>query len=170
MDCEINMILHIQKQNCKKNAWEEVEKNIGIIFPEDYKEFIDCYGEGSINEFLWILSPFSENQNLNSVHKFKEMEESYNSMKEEFPEDFKFEFYGRQNGLFPWGITDNGDELFWNYNDDTIEIVVYASRYVKYVIYAMNMKEFLCNLLKKDIICPVFPDDFILDSNYYVMI
>ena len=48
----------------QKNAWEEIEKKIGIIFPEDYNRFIDFHGEGGINEFLWILSPFSENENL----------------------------------------------------------------------------------------------------------
>lgn len=170
MDYDINMILPLQKENCKKNSWEEVEKRIGITFPEDYKEFIDSYGEGSINEFLWVLSPFCKNENLNSIKRFKVMQESYNSIKKEFPEDFLFEFYYGQNGLFPWGITDNGDELFWNYKDDTIDIIVYASRYTEYVTYAMSMEEFLCNLLKKDIICSIFPDDFILDSNYYVTV
>ena len=44
------------------------------------------------------------------------------------------EFYNDKKGLFPWGITENGDELFWNFiGDDSIEIV-----------------------------CPIFPDDFIL--------
>ena len=49
------------------------------------------------------------------------------------------EFYNGKIGLFPWGITENGDELFWNFiGDDSIEIV-----------------------------CPIFPDDFILEENYY---
>jgi len=118
MDYDISRILHFQKENYKEYSWEEVEKRIGIVFPED----------------------------------------------------FLFEFYYGQNGLFPWGITDNGDELFWNYKDDTIEIIVYSSRYTEYVTYAMCMEKFLCNLLKKDIICSIFPDDFVLDSNYYVTI
>lgn len=49
------------------------------------------------------------------------------------------EFYNDKKGLFPWGITENGDELFWNFiGDDSIEIV-----------------------------CSIFPDDFILEENYY---
>ncbi|MBD5135547.1 MAG: SMI1/KNR4 family protein [Lachnospiraceae bacterium] len=56
MNYDINMILPFQKENCKENSWEEVEKRIGIIFPEDYKEFIDSYGEGSINEFFMDIA------------------------------------------------------------------------------------------------------------------
>lgn len=167
MDYNINRLLPIQQRKNKKNSWEEVEKKIGIIFPEDYKLFIDSYGEGGINEFLWILSPFSENENLNSIEKFKLMQEAYISMQREFPEQFLFDFYNGKSGLFPWGITDNGDELFWNFKGDTLEIVVYESRYARNMSYIMGMEEFLCKLLKKEIECPIFPDDFTLESNYY---
>lgn len=146
---------------------ERCRKKLGITFPMDYKMFIDSYGEGSINEFLWILSPFSENENLNSIEKYKVMEDAYSSMKNEFPEQFSFDFYNGKIGLFPWGITDNGDELFWNFTDDIIELVVYESRYVSNISYTMSMEEFLYKLLRKEIVCPIFPDDFILEENYY---
>ena len=64
---------------------------------------------------MWILSPFSENENLNSIEKFNVMKDAYISMQSEFPEQFSFDFYNGKIGLFLWGITDNGDELFWNY-------------------------------------------------------
>lgn len=167
MDYNINKLLPLQQEKSKKNSWAEVEKKMGITFPEDYKLFIDSYGEGAINEFLWILSPFSENENLNSIEKFKLMRDAYISMQIEFPEHFPFDFYNGKSGLFPWGITDNGDELFWNFKCDTLEIVVYESRYAGNMSYTMGMEEFLCKLLKKEIECPIFPDDFILESNYY---
>ena len=167
MDYNINRFLPIKQGMRKKNPWEEVEKKIGITFPEDYKLFIDSYGEGGINGFLWILSPFSENENLNSIEKFKLMQDAYINMQGEFPEQFSFDFYNGKRGLFPWGITDNGDELFWNFKGDILEIVVYESRYARNMSYIMGMEEFLCKLLKKEIECPIFPDDFILESNYY---
>ena len=167
MDYNINEFLPIQQGKSKKNLWEEVENKLGLTFPEDYKMFIDLYGEGGINEFLWILSPFCENENLNSMEKFKLMQDAYISMKSEFPEQFSFDFYNGKSGLFPWGITDNGDELFWNFKGDTLEIVVYESRYESNMSYIMGMEEFLCKLLKKEIVCPIFPDDFILEKNYY---
>ena len=167
MNCDINEFLPIRQGEFKKNAWEEIEKKIGIIFPEDYKRFIDFHGEGGINDFLWILSPFSENENLNSTEKFKVMKDAYISMQSEFPEQFSIDFYNGKTGLFPWGITDNGDELFWNYKGDIVEIIVYESRYANNMSYIMSMEEFLCGLLSKEIVCPIFPDDFILEKNYY---
>lgn len=44
-------------------------KNLGMILPLDYKKFINKYGTGSINDFIWILNPFSENENLNLIKK-----------------------------------------------------------------------------------------------------
>lgn len=167
MNYDINEFLPIRQGECKKNAWEEIEKKIGIIFPEDYKLFIDFHGEGGINEFLWILSPFSENESLNSIEKFNVMKDAYISMQSEFPEQFSFDFYNGKTGLFPWGITDNGDELFWNYKEDVVEIVVYESRYANNISYMMSMEDFLCGLLTKEIVCPIFPDNFILEKNYY---
>lgn len=154
------------KENVKKRMGRIREK-IGITFPEDYKTFIDSHGEGGINEFLWILSPFSENENLNSIEKFKVMKDAYISMQSKFPEQFSYDFYNGIKGLFPWGITDNGDELFWNFKGDIVELVVYESRYASNMSYIMSMEEFLYKLLKKEIVCPIFPDDFILEKNYY---
>lgn len=168
MKYDIYQILNTQFGNFIKNPWKKVENEIGICFPEDYKMFIDSYGSGEINEFLWILSPFSKNENLNCINRFKVMKESYYSMKEEFPEYFLLNFFDGKNGLFPWGITENGDELFWNFIDDNIEIIVYASRYSLHEKYLMTMQEFLCKLLRKEVVCSIFPDDFILDYNYYI--
>lgn len=54
------------------------------------------------------------------------MKDAYISMQSEFPEQFSFDFYNGKTGLFPWGITDNGDELFWNYKRDSMS---YFSRW-----------------------------------------
>lgn len=163
----INDFVQLTQNNSNKNLWEEVEEKNSIIFPKDYKTFIDLYGVGGFNEFLWILSPFCDNENLNSIEKFKLTQEAYNCMKNEFPEQFLYKFYNGKEGLFPWGITENGDELFWNYKKDTIEIVIFEARYISCVRYSMGTEEFLCKLLNKEIVCSIFPDDFVLESNYY---
>lgn len=46
MEYDINKILSIQQGNVRKNSWGEMENRVGIIFPKDYKSFIDSYGEG----------------------------------------------------------------------------------------------------------------------------
>ena len=48
-----------------EKAWHDFEKNIGIIFPKDYKELIGTYGTGGIGDFIWFLTPFEEDDNIN---------------------------------------------------------------------------------------------------------
>lgn len=45
------------KQTSNDYDWKRVEDMFDIQFPIDYKLFINIYGEGAINDFLWILSP-----------------------------------------------------------------------------------------------------------------
>ena len=75
--------------------------------------------------------------------------------------------YNGKIGLFPWGTTANGDELFWKFKGDIIELVVYESRYASNMSNAMSMEDFLCTLLRKEIVCQIFPEEFIQEENYY---
>lgn len=166
MDYEFSKILVIEVRN-NNNDWDTVEQELKIKFPNDYKKFIDLYGEGAINDFLWILSPFSEYENLNTKVKIKEMYEAYKILKNDYPELCEFEFYNDEVGIFPWGITDNGDELYWYFSKKETSIVVIESRFSNKKIYDMSMTEFLYSLVDKRIICTIFPDDFIGNENYY---
>lgn len=167
MRYDIKEVLPISTTKVKNSLWNEIEEKLGFDFPQDYKKFIDTYGEGAINGFLWILSPFSKNVYLNSIEKFKVMGEAFNSLKADFPKYFSVHMFNGKNGLFPWGITDNGDELFWDYENENMEIIVFASRYSESIKYPMTMEEFLGKLLEKEIACSIFPEDFVLDNNYY---
>lgn len=163
---KLESILSLEKITIDYN-WEGVEDMFNIQFPIDYKLFINNYGEGGINDFLWILSPFSECENLNTVNKFNEIKYAYKVMKKELPEICEYEFWDNGKGLFPWGITDNGDELFWNYTENSIEIVIFSSRYADKQVYCCGVVEFLTELLEKERKCSFFPDDFIREENYY---
>ena len=95
------------------------------------------------------------------------MKNAYDYMKNEDSEQFFLNFYEGEYGIFPWAVTDNGDELYWNVKEDGIEIIIYASRYSDIEVFNMSTTEFLYKLLSKDLICSIFPDDFLIDSNYY---
>lgn len=166
----ISDILKCDNHSNSNHSWNSIESEIGIVFPEDYKWFIDKYGVGAVNDFLWVISPFCENENLNSLRLFKLMKDSYEYVKHDNPEEFTFEFYCNGQGLFPWGITENGDELYWCFEEERVEIVVFAARYTLIKRYSMSMEEFLSNILTKAIKCEAFPDDFVLDRNYYSLL
>ncbi len=150
--------------------WEMIEKEKNIIFPDDYKWFLEYYGGGSINDFLWIFSPVCSNPNLNSLDQFTNMKKSYDYMINGKFIDYEYVFYDNCIGLFPWGITDNGDELYWNFLNDRIEIVIIGSGYADVLSYQMNMTDFLSGLLTRKIECNLFPDDFVLEKNYYTAV
>ena len=54
----INKLKNIIKPNndlldkYTKEKWDEIELILGIKLPTDYKQFINTYGVGSINDFL----------------------------------------------------------------------------------------------------------------------
>ena len=44
--------------------WPEVERRLGTRLPADYKLLIASYGEGSFDDFIWVLLPTTINPNL----------------------------------------------------------------------------------------------------------
>lgn len=170
MDYRIKDILLNKTKFIPVYNWKDVENEYNIVFPEDYKWFLQTYGVGSINDFLWVFSPICDNLNLNSFEQFKRMKNSYEIMKSDKLIELEYSFYNKGVGLFPWGITDNGDELYLNYLNDRIEIVVLASRYTDVMSFEMNITDFLSGVLTKEIECAIFPDDFVLKNNFYYSI
>lgn len=59
MDYLLENVMFIESKKNENSKWDIIENKMNFKFPQDYKEFIDIYGEGGINGFLWILSPFS---------------------------------------------------------------------------------------------------------------
>lgn len=167
MDYKIKDILLNNANIVPNYKWEIIENDNNIVFPEDYKWFLENYGVGSINDFLWVFSPICDNLNLNSFEQYKIMKKSYELMINSKLIEYDYSFYDNGIGLFPWGITDNGDELYWNYLNGGTEIVIFASRYADILSCKLNMTDFLSGVLTKKIEFDLFPNDFVLDNNYY---
>ena len=58
MDYKIKDILFNNLNIVTNYNWEIIENENNIVFPEDYKWFLENYGAGSINGFLWVFSRF----------------------------------------------------------------------------------------------------------------
>ena len=157
---------------CSKGAFIDTEQQIGTSLPSDYKEFISHYGLGSIDDFIWILNPFTENKNLNFLIKKEEILNSYKLLKKEFPNDYIHEIYPNDNGLLPFGLTDNGDELFWlvRGEPDNWKVVVYRTRSEEYIKYDFTLIEFIHKIITREINCGIFPDDFPNQNPFFSVI
>lgn len=155
-----------------EDEWTKFESSYGIKFPKDYKMIINEYGTGSINNFLWILNPFDSDENINYSEKAKVMLDTYLEVKEIFPEDYEYSVYPEKEGLLPWGFTDNGDELYWQTNEqlDSWRIVIYESASSVSYTYDMCLTEFLYKLFRREIECPAFPTSLFEEEASFVAV
>ncbi len=142
--------------------WEKAENELGIELPLDYKEFVNHYGVGGIDDFLWIYTPYSNNENFDLLKQIEVINNAYLDMKKEYPEDFTFDVFPKVGGLLPFGGTENGDVLYWLTGGDNKHwsIVVYDDRHSEYFEYNKSTTDFLYELLTKKLVCPIFPQKF----------
>jgi len=155
-----------------KEQWGEFFGALGTELPTDYVKFIGIYGTGGIDNFLWILTPFVNDENVNYLGRQKEMKDSYIQSKKNFPQYYKHDVYPSSGGILPWAYTDNGDELYWltDGKPDEWKIVVYESRSPENYTYSLTMVEFLYQIITKELICNAFPDDFPSNETTFVSV
>lgn len=153
-----------------EGGWEPVEAKLGIELPEDYKEFVSTYGTGAVDNFLWVLNPFSQNKNLNLLNQVKVNLDALRQLCIDSNIRIPYEIYPDVNGLFPWAITDNGDSLYWLTKSFPSNrwIVVGDSAAFQWREFKLSTAEFLALLVTKELVVDIFPDDFPSDAPEFV--
>lgn len=153
-----------------KQHWNKIERKLGTKLPYDYKAFINEFGTGSIDEFIWILTPFDDDEYVNFFKKGELIKEAYKSSKLSSPDYFKHNIFPEKSGLIPWGYTENGDELYWltSYDEHQWKVIVYTSRTSDYYQYEMGMVEFIFSIISKKLVCPAFPDNFLDETSQFI--
>jgi len=155
-------ILPTPKREYGEIDWCELESYLKTSLPQEYKQFVSTYGPGGIDGFIWFYGPFENHSNINFREQVNSGLAVYKEMKQKFPDLYQFDLFPKVGGLLPFGITDNGDTLYWltNGEPDNWSIVVHDVRSPEYEIYDIKFTSFLILLLNKDIECKIFPDDF----------
>jgi hypothetical protein len=139
-----------------------LEASMNINLPDDYKRLVCNYGSGSWKEFLWVLNPFASNRNLNLGEQAQRQLDAERTIKKSSPRDMPFALHPEPGGLFPWGLTDNGDRLFWltEGNPNSWPTIVYESRGPEFDRHEINCCTFLRTWISGELQVKVFPDDF----------
>lgn len=141
--------------------WAAAELTVSGRFPEDYKLLIDRYGTGCFDEFLWVLSPFSDNAHLNIVQRSKSILSALRDL-HHFSVQLPHPLFPDNEGLFPWAVTDNGDELFWRYQNGTFSgpIMIVEARGPEWAEFNLTTTAFLALVLSKQVRVGIFPHGF----------
>ena len=150
-------------------GWQFVERSLAIELPKDYKDFVSVYGTGVINHFVWILSPFTSNKNLNLIYQAMTRLDAQRQFHAESATVSQYSLYPAPNGIFPWGVTDNGDVLYWHCRGPSSiwTIAICDSRSSKWQAFDLTMGQFLIAVLTKRLIVDTFPDDFLSETPHF---
>ena len=146
--------------------WSLIEKQLCPL-PETYKEFIDTYGLGKIDDFLIVYSPTASDTYLNLLARGTLDLEALRELKSKHGErEVPYRLFPEPGGLLPFGIDENGDGLYWLTEGppERWSIVVNEGRAPEYQRFDMNLPEFLAAILARSIRCPIFPRDFPSDA------
>lgn len=144
-----------------KAAWVNFETDKGLRLPNDFKEFISIYGCGAVDDFVWVLDPFSQNPNLN-FEKSKYFLGAYAVMRQEFLLDYPRPNYPAEGSFLPWAVTDNGETFVWlvEGQPDSWRVAIHSSDQGDEEVYSCGCVAFLLKLLSRDISSKILPSQF----------
>jgi hypothetical protein len=153
-----------------ESDWRSVEGKLGFTLPQDYKDFVDIYGAGSVDGFLWVLNPISKNPNLNLIDQAKSRLDAQRRFSMDFGSKAPYPLHPEANGLFPWAVTDNGDVLYWlcEGSASAWSVVICDSRCSRWQIFNAGVGELLIGIVKKELRIECFPSDFPSQSPDFV--
>jgi hypothetical protein len=141
--------------------WEPIEAEIGAALPQDYKDFVRLYGGGYFMEFLGVRVPRSTNPNTRLETLVRVVCEGLSSI---FPlEEIPYPFWPSPGGLLPFGVTDNGDDLFWLTRGAPADwkVVVLDRGFGRFETFDCDLTDFLAGLATGEILPEEFPDDLL---------
>jgi hypothetical protein len=142
-------------------AWASVERTLTPL-PADYKDFIDEYGPGYVSEFIWVLSPFIENEYYNLMRQTELQLGALRELKAKHKNEVPYDLFPAKGGLLPFALTDNGDVLYWKTDGEPASwsVAVNASRDPECEEFRTDMTDFLADIITRKRACRIFPNDF----------
>jgi hypothetical protein len=139
--------------------WKRVERELQLSLPADYKGLIARYGSGGFGDFLYPLNPFVANKHGNLLQRAEVILAAERSSGMWRHHGVPFSLYPDKGGLFPWGVTDNGDTLYWYTHGpaDWWPVVAWEGRGFRFEVYQRTASGFLRLWLSGQLAVGVFP-------------
>ncbi len=87
--------------------WLAAEKQLGITYPNDFREMIGRYGTGEFFNSLVIDNPLTENGRTRLHKHLDNLRVSRDAM------ELSWMIHPEPHGLFPWGRDHKGHQFCW---------------------------------------------------------
>jgi hypothetical protein len=145
----------------QQHEWPQIEAQLGTSLPADYKDFLRLYGTGKIDDFIWIFNPSSRNENINLATQLRVQLAALSEL-QAYEEVLLYKLFPERDGVFPFGITDNGDVLYWKTSGspNTWTVLINEARSPDWEEFDMVMTEFLSKVISRQIYPSAFPNVF----------
>ncbi|TDC83680.1 hypothetical protein [Actinomadura sp. 7K507] len=146
--------------------WDGLRVALGMRLPSDYMELCEKYPPLRVDNFLGTFHPIEDAEGENLVSWAEDILGTAEELIDEFPtlDLVPFPLYPVEGGLFPWGVTDNSDHLFWRTkgDPDAWTVVVADHSYGKgdWWEFAGSMTDFITGLMTREFTCPPLGLDF----------
>lgn len=143
--------------------WDQAVDEVGFGFPADYREFVDAYGAGTVNDELFIAAPAlrprpgyrSGFRGLVDVttaglgRSIAEMREDAVALGDQAT--YPFPIHPEADGLLIWGYNGNTDVCFWDTSEadpDRWIVVVFLLSSRVWERFDGGMAEFLLAVVR----------------------
>jgi hypothetical protein len=149
--------------------WNVAEESLHATLPTDYRELIEAYGGGLVDDYLLLLEPGCPNDVYDLLKISAEREEANDALWEY--EDKPVEMETEGNRLVCWATTDNGEYLYWLIQPgDTPAsrpILINSESGEEWERYDMTVTQFLTGVLNGELHTDIFFDRFPLPSHEF---
>lgn len=167
-------------------TFENIEKIFSITFPDDLKEFLLHYGNGSVHALVNINANDEDDYDLGDdddhdeevlelvpiisfyyMNDLKEYEEIINQTIKIFKENDRID---NSMKVFPWGYSDTGGRLFFKINSDgSYGIIIYDRGDDDLFEYDIPITEYLYKIITNEIHFELLSDKNLFNGKGYFM-
>jgi hypothetical protein len=165
MSENIEQLRHVLPESTPGGSkdWASITLKMGIELPRDYKEFVDTFGGGYIDDYLYVMEPdcpFEASDLVGFVEERAEALEYLWSSSEDKPR----ELTEPGDRLIAFAMSDNGEYVYWlakaEQHPDDWTIMVNEARGEWWEHHDMSFTQFLLSSLTGEVRCEILSDSF----------
>ncbi|MFD0555661.1 hypothetical protein FB566_0870 [Stackebrandtia endophytica] len=152
--------------------WAAIEAELGLTFPEDYREWARHYTTLELHGFMRIdnfatdpllklrtaaIETFDGMRELTAKRGRSDVTDRFGLVGRYMP---ALPYYPEPGGLLTWGFTNNGDWCMWLTDPDPAKWTIVISDAVEFWQFDGGFLDFLVGICNGSLRCSVLPENF----------